>query len=307
MSWLLVATVGLSSGCGQTSKEQQQAPEVETGGSAGAGAGGRAGEVGGNAGAGAGGRAPEVVESCPEVPTAHVGASAALDLDAEVFLEGSALSAGQPHPLSGGGQLTPSALRFYVSHVALLRADGSSTPADLVAESGAPEPYGLKLVNLDDDSSLRVRLLGPPGDYTGISFLLGLDDECNSGSQERKAPLSATSGMLWPPPFGYLFFRYEGKLSAVPSETEEPPSAIHMGGLVGTLLAPVVTAPGNLSLSDDAPAKRKLRLQLDEVFAAALAPTDLSDFQGAPGGEVEIGERLRRTAPSAPLFVLVEP
>jgi hypothetical protein len=238
---------------------------------------------------------------------AQVGASAALTLQAEVFFEGSALNAGQPNPSSSGGTLTPLDLRFYMSHVALLQADGSSVPADLVDESGTLKPFGVQLVNMDDNASLSVRLLGPPGSYTGVSFVLGLDDACNSGSFERKAPLSATSGMTWPPPFGYLFFRYEGMFSPGPTEKRTLPGAIHMGGLVGSLLAPTVTAPGALTLFKGVPARRKLRLALDQVFAAALAPTNLGSFVGPPGSEVEAGERLRLAASSTPLFVLVEP
>lgn len=238
---------------------------------------------------------------------AHVGANAALELTTAFYFEGSALSPGQPNTLANGSVLTPLNLRFYVSNVALLRADGSSAPADLVDVAGTVVPYGLQLINSDDDSSLSMHLRGPAGSYTGISFTLGLDDSCNAGSIERKAPLSATSGMTWPPPFGYLFFRYEGMVMKASDETRPFPSAIHMGGLPRNLMAPVVSASGPLALSDANPTRRALRLMLDQVFAATMIPGDLGDFVGPPGDEVQAGERMRQAAPGLPLFVLVEP
>jgi len=80
-----------------------------------------------------------------------------------------------------------------------------------------------------------------------------------------------------------------------------------MGGLIGSLPAPTVTAPGALTIANEAATRRRLRLALDQVFAAALNPTDLGGFTGPPGDEVVAGERLRRAASGLPLFVLVEP
>lgn len=244
---------------------------------------------------------------CPEVVVAQVGANAELDLKTEVYFEGKALSPGQPNTLANGGVLTPLNLRFYMSNVALLRGDGSAAPADLVDAAGAVRPYGVQLISTDDDSSLSLRLRAPAGSYTGIRFTLGLDDACNAGSQERKAPLSATSGMTWPPPLGYLFLRYEGMFVPGEGETRLFPSAIHMGGVPGSLLAPVVSAAGPLELSETNATHRSLRFMLDQCFAAATAPGDLGEFVGPPGDEVQAGERLRRAAAGFPLFVLAEP
>jgi hypothetical protein len=306
---VLVIVASSSWGCGHSSSGNPLAAgEGGAAALAGGGGGGVAGQSGAASGsAGSAGSAGSPPVPCPETVAAQVGANAELDLTTEVLFEGSALSPGQPNTLANVGVLTPLNLRFYMSRVTLLRADGPAAAADLVDATGTVKPYGVQLINTDDDSSLIVRLRGPAGSYAGIGFTLGLDDGCNAGSQERKAPLSATSGMTWPPPFGYLFFRYEGMFVPAVGETRLFPSAIHMGGIPGNLLAPVVSAAGSFELSASNAAQRRLRLMLDQVFAAALAPVDLSGFVGPPGDEIVAGERLRRAAPGVPLFVLAEP
>jgi hypothetical protein len=296
--WLAIAVLA-TCGCGQTAAARRDSGD---GGSA---SGGQSSSPAGNDSGGSAGTAGMATPPCPEVVTPHVGANAALELETALFFEGNAVSPGQPNTLATGGVLTPLNLRFYISDVALLREDGTSAPADLVDAMGAVKPYGLQLINTDDDNAMSLRLLGPAGSYTGIRFTFGVDDSCNSGSSERKPPLSATSGMTWPPPFGYLFFRYEGMYVAAAGETTTPPSAIHMGGLPGSMMAPVVTAKGSVTLSQANATHATLRLMLDQVFAATRTTTDLGDFVGPPGNEVEAGERLRRAAPELPLFVLV--
>lgn len=299
-------------GCGQTSQTPAMSDAAGTtasgGGGAGGGSGG-AGQAGTSNQAGTPNEAgtASVLVSCPELVTPQAGATAELDLKTALYFGDEELSPGQPNTLPGGSVLTPLNIRFYVTHVELLRPDGSAAAADLVDATGAMQPYGVQLVSTDDDETMRVHVRGAEGQYSGLRFLLGLDDSCNAGSMERKAPLSATSGMVWPPPFGYLFLRYEGMFSAAPQDTLTPPDAIHMGGLIGRLLAPGVTAEGAFTLASGQPTSASLRLALDKVFEAATAPVDIGEFVGPPGNEVRAGERLRLSAPTTPLFSVVQP
>jgi len=246
-------------------------------------------------------------ERCPEVVEPRANASARLDLKTTLYFGDAALSPGQPNTLANGSVLTPLNVRFYMSHLELVRADGSAAPADLVNGQSAVEPYGVHLVNADDESSMSVHVRGPQGSYTGLRFVLGLDDACNAGSAERRAPLSATSGMVWPPPFGYLFLRYEGMFTPAGKETISPPGAIHMGGLVGQLMAPTVTAAGSFMLSEGSPTEGSLQVAIDKLFDAAMAPVELGDFAGPPGNEVQAGERVRQSAATTPIFSVVQP
>jgi hypothetical protein len=262
------------------------------GGSGGAGSGGISG------GAGSGGQASS---PCPEAPLSTT-TGALLELSTELTLGDEPIVFGEPNPIDGGATLLPLELRFYVSEAALVRADGTTVNVDIVTEVGTSVPYGIHLVNADDPASLRFRLLGPPGTYSGVSFLLGINDACNSGSLARNEPLSAASGMTWPPPFGYLFLRYAG--TATPADASSPPSAIHMGGLPGYLLAPRVQARGDVVIAPNSPASRRLVFDFGELFRGAATMLDLSDFPGSPEPEVEAGERVRRTAPELSLFTL---
>jgi hypothetical protein len=230
-------------------------------------------------------------------------------------MHGEPLVFGEPNALEDGRTLTPIDIHFYVSEVALVRPDASTESIDIVTESGTPIPYGVHLVNAEDAASLRLRLLVPPGSYTGIGFTLGLNEACNAGSFDRKPPLSSTSAMTWPPGFGYLFLRYAGTVTAagdiVPADggmgDSNPPGAIHMGGLPSLLAAPRVEALGSFSVVDGTPASARLVFDLGEVFDAATSDTDVSDYPVPTHPEVLLGERVRRLAPDLEMFTLVQP
>ncbi|MEP6652865.1 MAG: MbnP family protein [Myxococcales bacterium] len=262
-------------------------------------------------------------DGCPENPTPRLSTGTVLELVTEFDLGGKPLVIGEENPLAEGGTLTPLNLRLYVSQVSLRRDDGTSVSVDLVTAAGGPEIYGVHLVNADKGDSLRLRVLAPAGNYSGIDFLLGLTDPCNAGSTMRKAPLSDSSEMTWPHPglgpFGYLFLRFESRMSpgttpdadagASPVDGGAPtlPSMIHMGGQVGRVFAPIVHAPGAVTVPATGQVRRRLRVIMNEVFKAAVANIDLSDFTGIRTAEVMAGEKVRRAAPTAPLFVLSAP
>lgn len=260
---------------------------------------------------------------CPENPTPRLSTGTVLELVTEFDLEGKPLVIGEENPLAAGGMLTPLNLRFYVSQVSLRRDDGTSVSADLVTAAGGPEKYGVHLVNAEDGDSLRLRVLAPAGNYSGIDFMLGLTDPCNAGPTSRQPPLSESSQMTWPHAFGYLFLRFESRMSprttpdtdagvsavdggmrALPSLI---PPMIHMGGQVGRIFAPIVHAPGAVLVPVTGKVSRRLRVSMDEVFKAAVANIDLSDFSGIPSTEVIAGEKVRRAASTAPLFLLSAP
>jgi hypothetical protein len=227
---------------------------------------------------------------------------------------------GEPNALAGGGTLVPLDVRFYVSKVNLVRSDETTIAADIVTESGMPVPYGVHLVNAEDAASLRFRVLAPPGSYSGAMFTLGVGDECNGGPFDRAEPLSNTSTMVWPHVGGYLFLRYAGSVTAgsegaLPPDAgspdagspELPPGAIHMGGLPTLLLAPIVRAPGSITLAPNTPSSMRLVMNFDEIFRAATSDLDVSDYPVETHPEVLLGEKVRRLAPELSLFALLPP
>jgi hypothetical protein len=174
----------------------------------------------------------------------------------------------------------------------------------VVTAAGVPEPYDVHLFNAEDDSSRALRMLAPPGTYTGVEFILGLNSACNTSSMAgRVPPLTDTSQMTWGP-LGYLFLRFEALLSSIgppPDGGAAPPMAIHMGGAPGTLFAPVIRVEGALSVPAGAPVTRSLRLAMEQIFVGATTENDVTAAP-LPGGEVINGERLRKNAPGLPLF-----
>jgi hypothetical protein len=267
---------------------------------------------------------------CPETPAAHAVGATIVAFPTTPFVGGRPMVYGQPNSLSGGGTLTPLNLRFFVSGVSLVRADATSQAVDLVTADGTLEPYGVHLFNAEDPASTTWRIRAVPGSYTGMIFLLGLTDACNALAPGASGALSTTSQLSWPPPFGFLFLRFEARIEAPDGgwlvgpdggAAARPLDAIAMGGLVGFLLAPTVhvggplDVPGPLPASPPAVVERPLRLDMDQVFEGATANVDVSHAIPAPpggggpfgppgGDEVLAGERLRQTAPGLPLFVL---
>jgi hypothetical protein len=250
--------------------------------------------------------------ACVEKPARRPGASALTAFDLEVTLAGNPLRFGETNALPGGVSLTPSNLRFYASEFALMRAGGTVIPVDLVQDNGTPLPYNVHLVNLEAKTSLQVRLAAPPGEYEGLTFLFGLTDACNMGRPDtRKAPLNDFSQMTWPHaemfglPLGYLFLRYEGLVKGPAGLKDPPPPAIHMGGLIGSLFAPLVTARGRISIAAVQAKALSLRVAFDQILLGATQAAKLDEFSGFGGPEVLAGERLRQNAARLPIFSVV--
>jgi hypothetical protein len=293
---------GSGAGSGATGSGGAGAGGAGSGGIAGAGAGGVAGGGAGSDGAGTGGEAPVV---CVEAPVPSRTTGTLIEVSTELTLRGEPLAFGEPNPLESGSSLTPLEVRFYVSEVLLVRTDATTVAVDIVGDGGLPVPYGIQLVNAEDAASLRFRLLAPPGSYSGLSFTLGVNDACNSGFP-RSGPLSAASAMTWPHGFGYLFLRYAGSVMPAGAESD-PPSVIHVGGFQGTLFAPRVQAPGELTVEDGATASTRLVFDLNELFRASDCSLDPTTFPGQPDPAVLLGECVRQQAPERPLFTLSPP
>ncbi|HKQ70369.1 MAG TPA: MbnP family protein [Polyangiaceae bacterium] len=248
-------------------------------------------------------------EPCPERPASALP-TGVLEMAVEVYVNGKPLRMAESNELFGQ-RFIPSNLRFYISDVSLDGADSRGVRAELVGKTGQAEPYGTHFVNADDAPSLALTLRAPPGTYRGMSFNWGLSDACNARSTKGlKAPLSTDSQMAWPHLVGFLFLRYEGRVedpeAGLPDGGTMILPAIHMGGLIGRISAPVVHAKGALVVPAQGGGRAKLRLVMDEVFRGATAdmpPSD--DFIGPPLPEAYAGERLRQTAPDRPVFEVV--
>jgi hypothetical protein len=238
----------------------------------------------------------------------RITSGAVLEFPIRLLLDGQPIRFAEANPVVGSGTLTPLDLRFYMSEVALVRNGAEPLPVDVVTPQGAVAPYGVYFFNADDPASDTLRVRAPAGEYTGITFLFGLAQACNTRPPElMKAPLSPTSQMTWPHT-GYLFLRYQGRSTSPDSGSAEGgagggasepervfPPVIHMGGSIAAPLAPVVRVDGALSVPAAGTLSKNLQVALDEIFKGAQSDVDLTGFFGPPGEEVVLGERLRRS------------
>ena len=252
--------------------------------------------------------------ACPEAPAPRWPTGVTMQLTLAPRLAGRPLRFEEANTASDGQVVTPLNLRFYVAVVSLTKADGSApVAAEIVDDKGAVRPFGIHFYSADTPGSDGLRVRAPAGSYSGITFLLGLDDACDAGQPSRDPPLDYKSQMTSPPPFGYLFLRYAGQTAppaatdgGVPADAapESIPTSIDMGGLPGAQLAPAMKVAGPQMLAPGADIQRTLQLSMDELFKGAGIPAPVAPAVAPPGPEAVLGENLRQSAPNLPIFEL---
>ena len=117
-----------------------------------------------------------------------------------------------------GESFNVSAFKYYVSNIELTKADGSLYKV--------PENYFL--IDQSVASSLKYEIADvPAGDYTNISFTIGVDSARNfSGAQTNT--LAPENGMFWTWNSGYIFVKMEGSSPA--SSRVDKKLLFHIGG-----------------------------------------------------------------------------
>lgn len=126
----------------------------------------------------------------------------------------------QNYTNANGDSFNVSVFKYYVSNIKLTKADGSVY--------SAPESY--MLVDASKPSSLLNSLNNvPAGDYTKISFLIGVDKERNLAGAQTGA-LDPALGMFWTWNSGYIFVKFEG--TSPQSTATNKSLTFHIGGIV---------------------------------------------------------------------------
>ncbi|MFC7522388.1 MbnP family protein [Parapedobacter sp. GCM10030251] len=129
-------------------------------------------------------------------------------------------------------------LQYFVSNIKLYKADGS--------EYAVPQEDSYFLVNGGDRATRFTQVEAPEGDYTKVSFILGVDAERSKMPVEaRKGVLSFNpdqghegGGMYWGWNSGYIFFKFEGHCNLVSDDQQGDPTGnkqfkYHIGGFGG--------------------------------------------------------------------------
>jgi len=160
---------------------------------------------------------------------------------------------------------TPEDLRFYVSDVRLVRADGSEVPVAL-DDDRAWQAKGVALLSwcADGKSDVHDVVTGtvPAGTYRGVRFAVGVPDALNhADATVADAPLNVT-GMYWSWRSGYKFLRLDVRAAR---ENGASPSTwlVHVGSTACT------TAPGG-AYSCRHPNRPEIALQNYDWHANAI-------------------------------------
>lgn len=126
----------------------------------------------------------------------------------------------QTYKNANGDNFNISVFKYYVSNISLTKDDGTIYKI--------PESY--ILVDAAKPASLLNTLTNvPAGDYTQISFIIGVDKERNLAGAQTGA-LDPTLGMFWTWNSGYIFVKLEG--SSPQSSAADKSLTFHIGGIV---------------------------------------------------------------------------
>ena len=160
--------------------------------------------------------------------------------------------------------------KYYLSNFCLHRADGSKyhVPESyfLVRELRPGDPW--------TDTGKHIVLKDiPVGTYTGISFLIGVDEERNTAGAQTGA-LAPDNYMFWTWNQGYIFLQMEGT-SPNSGETSTQMLAYHVGDFRNPNnireVAPPLPAGASIRIQGDHEPTMRLRTDLQRLFVGAEA------------------------------------
>lgn len=101
-------------------------------------------------------------------------------------------------------------LKYFISNIALTKADGSVYTV--------PQDESYFLIDESDVEKHEVEIQVPEGEYTGVSYLIGVDSLRNTMDVSKRTgaldPSGEAAGMYWSWNSGYIFFKIEGTSSA---------------------------------------------------------------------------------------------
>lgn len=109
-------------------------------------------------------------------------------------------------------------LNYYISNVKLKREDGSWWS----------ETESYHLVKASENEVPELKLLAPNGNYTAISYMIGVDSTRNVSGAQTGA-LSPSHGMFWSWNTGYIFIKAEG----ISDDASNGGFSYHIGGFQG--------------------------------------------------------------------------
>lgn len=159
---------------------------------------------------------------------------------------------------ANGDSFSVAKFNYYISNVKLLRTAGMYVE---------PESYHLVQDIIDSSKNFSIGNV-PPGQYTGITFLIGVDSLHNvSGAQS--GALDPALGMFWDWNTGYIMWKFEGHS---PSSQQVDKSVVfHGGGYKGfgiALREVTLMFPSPITVTSTATNHVHITADLDVLFRA---------------------------------------
>ncbi|MEX1188954.1 MAG: MbnP family protein [Bacteroidia bacterium] len=148
-----------------------------------------------------------IISSCkkdeipnPVLPTEPNAESGMFKIEFEHLYNSAAFSLNSAFTTSEGEEVTWTKLNYYISNIQLTKTDGSTWA----------EPESYRLVKLEDPISTLITINNvPKGQYTGMSFSIGVDSTRNVSGVQTGA-LDPANEMFWSWNNGYIFVKSEG-------------------------------------------------------------------------------------------------
>jgi hypothetical protein len=177
---------------------------------------------------------------------------------------------GTAYTTAAGETFTVSTFEYYISNIKLTKSDGTIY--------AAPNEYHLVNQAKPASSSFTISNV-PAGDYTGVSFLVGVDSTTTKGDPlALPGDLNPANAMHWAWATGHIFLKLEG---TVTSASPAKPLTCHIGGYRPPLSAIVTAAPslngGTLPVRADRAATIQLSADVLKIFDGPTKFT-LSNF-----------------------------
>jgi len=175
---------------------------------------------------------------------------------------------------AAGETFTVSTFEYYLSNIKFTKSDGTTY--------AAPDTYFL--VNQAKPSSLSFTVPNvPAGDYTGVSFIVGVDAQKTGLTDPATftGDLNQANNMYWTWNSGHIFLKLEGTIT---STSPAKPLTCHIGGYTDPNNAIVTAAPSfngaKLTVQANHTAQLALAANITKVFDGPNQTT-LSTFTGA--------------------------
>lgn len=176
--------------------------------------------------------------------------------------------------------ITVTKFKYYVSNLRFEKDGGE--------EWVEPESY--RIVDVTDNALVALEIGNvPAGNYSSMSFIVGVDEERNySGAQD--GALSPTNGMFWDWNTGYIFLKVEGE------SPQHGGFQYHVGGFEGAnnaIRTVSVSFSNGLTVGDNTTSNVNMYVNTARVWHGGLKVEDLGTFMMPDPRAVNIADNFQ--------------